>query len=127
MTQVSTGATLACSFGSAPAVLTVNPTRTVVATTLAANIMDYVPLVNIPPFGMCLAPANPVVIAATAAALGVQTPAPCIPNTAAPWVPGNPKVMIASLPALTQRCSLNCLWGGVIQILSPGQVKANHG
>ena len=37
MTQVSTGATLACSFGSAPAVLTVNPTRTVVATTLAAK------------------------------------------------------------------------------------------
>ena len=33
---------------------------------LAATIMDYIPIANIPPFGMCMSPANPTVIAATA-------------------------------------------------------------
>jgi hypothetical protein len=38
---------------------------------LAATIMDYAPIVNIPPFAMCQSLANPTVATATTAALGV--------------------------------------------------------
>jgi hypothetical protein len=83
--------------------------------------MDHIPIVNIPPFGMCSAPSNPTVAAATAAALGVLTPMPCVPVTAAPWVPGSPTLLIGNMPALNNSSQLMCTWGGVIQIVSPGE------
>jgi hypothetical protein len=86
-----------------------------------ANIMDNKPMVNILPFGMCSSPSNPTVIAATAAALGVLTPMPCVPVTPAPWVPGSPTVLIANMPALNNTSKLMCVWGGVIQIVAPGE------
>ncbi len=61
--------------------------RTLTSGMPVANIMDHIPLLNIPTFGLCQSPANPVVAAATAAALGVLTPMPCIPATASPWIP----------------------------------------
>lgn len=116
------GATLQCSFGLAPGSLVVLPVNRVTTSEVpAANINDHVPLVNIMPFAMCISPANPAVIAATAAAMGVLTPMPCIPNTPAPWVPGEPTVLIANLPALPNTSTLNCLWGGIIQFISPGE------
>ncbi len=39
----------------------------------AANVADFVPLTNIPSFGMCGAMANPAVAAATAAKSGAFT------------------------------------------------------
>lgn len=119
--QVATGAMLQCSFGVAPGVLSVLPVNRVMTGTPAANIMDNKPMVNIAPFGMCNSPSNPMVAAATAAALGVLTPMPCIPVTAAPWVPGSPTVLIGNMPALNNSCKLMCNWGGVVQILAPGQ------
>jgi hypothetical protein len=119
--QVAVGATLQCSFGVAPSVLTVLPANRVLTGGPAANIMDHVPLVNVLPFGMCNCPANPMVAAATAAALGVLTPMPCIPMTAAPWMPGSATVMLGGMPALQNSSKLMCQWGGVIQILVPGQ------
>jgi len=89
--------------------------------TPAATIMDYVPMLNIMPFGMCSSAANPTVASATAAAWGVLTPMPCIPATVAPWIMGNPQVLIGTFPALTSDSKLMCTWGGVIQILMPGQ------
>jgi MFS family permease len=62
-----------------------------------------------------------MVLAATAAALGVLTPMPCVPVTAAPWVPGSLKVMNGGMPAVDSNCKLLCTWGGVIQVLNPGQ------
>jgi hypothetical protein len=122
--QVVTGAMMQCSFGVAPSTLAVLPAnRTMGAGPPAANIMDNIPMVNIPPFGMCSSIANPQVAAATAAALGVLTPMPCIPATTAPWVPGAPTVMIANMPALDNNCKLMCMWGGVIQIVNPGQTS----
>lgn len=112
-----------CSFGVAPSTLVVLPANKVLTQTPAANIMDNKPMVNIPPFGMCSSPSNPTVAAATAAALGVLTPMPCVPATTAPWVPGAPTVMIANMPALDSNSKLMCMWGGVIQIVSPGQTK----
>jgi Domain of unknown function (DUF4280) len=120
--QVTTGALLQCSFGAAPSSLVVLPASRVMAGGVpAATIMDHIPLVNIPPFGMCSSIANPTVAAATTAALGVLTPMPCVPATPAPWLPGAVTVLTGGNPALDNTCKLMCLWAGVIQIVSPGQ------
>jgi hypothetical protein len=120
--QVSAGAMLMCSFGVAPAALSVLPTNRVMAGgPPAATIMDHIPIVNIPPFGMCTSLANPTVAAATTAAFGVLTPMPCMPVVPAPWVPGAPTVLIGSMPALDNNCKAMCAWAGVIQITVPGQ------
>ena len=119
--QVCMGAMLKCSFGVAPSTLAVLPVNRTLTQTPDANIMDHQPMVNIMPFGMCSAPANPAVIAATAAALGTPTPAPCIPATVTPWVPGAPTVHIANMPALDNTSKLMCMWGGVIEVVNPGQ------
>jgi hypothetical protein len=119
--KVCMGANLQCSFGAAPSSLVVLPVNKVLTGVPAANIMDNIPMTNIMPFGMCIAPANPEVIAETAAALGVLTPAPCIPNTVAPWVPGAPTALLANMPALDSNSKLMCIWGGVIQVVAPGQ------
>lgn len=110
-----------CSFGAAPSSLIVLPVNRVLTSTPDANIMDYAPMVNILPFGVCSSPANPTVAAATAAAMGVLTPMPCIPSTVAPWVPGAPTVLLANMPTLNSTSKCMCMWGGVIQITYAGQ------
>jgi hypothetical protein len=121
---VCMGATLTCSFGMAPGVLTVVPKgRPVLASgSPAATIADFAPMENVAAFGMCMSPANPQVIAATAAAQGVPTPMPCVPATSAPWAPGSPDTMINNVPAIDNTCTCQCLWGGVITISMPGQL-----
>jgi hypothetical protein len=120
--QVVTGAMMMCTFGAAPSTLAVLPVNKVmVGGPPAANIMDNKPMVNVPPFGVCMSMANPTVAAATAAALGVLTPMPCIPNTAAPWIVGAPTVLLANMPALNDSSMLMCNWGGMIKINVPGQ------
>lgn len=122
--QVVSGAMMTCSFGAAPSTLTVLPVnRTMVGGPPAANIMDFAPMVNILPFGMCSSLANPTVAAATAAALGVLTPMPCIPMTVAPWVVGAPTVLIGNMPALNDSSKCMCAWAGVISISMPGQFQ----
>jgi hypothetical protein len=115
------GAALQCSFGAAPSSLVVLPVNRVQTVTPDANIMDNKPLVNIMPFGMCSSLANPTVAAATSAALGVLTPMPCVPVIPAPWAPGAPTVLIANQPALNNTSKLMCAYGGVIQVVNPGQ------
>ncbi|SFM02176.1 protein of unknown function [Paenibacillus sp. 1_12] len=115
------GAMLQCSFGAAPGTLNVLPANLVMTSMPIANIMDNKPMLNIMPFGMCNSPSNPMVAAATAAAFGVLTPMPCIPVTAAPWVPGSPTVLVANMPALNNSSKCMCNWGGVIQVVNPGQ------
>ena len=123
--MVTLGANLTCSFGMAPSSLVVLPkNRTMAENKPAANIMDNLPMVNIPPFGMCTSMSNPAVAAATAAALGVLTPMPCTPVTAAPWAPGSPTVLVANMPALTNASMCTCAFGGVITITNPGQTSA---
>jgi hypothetical protein len=112
-----------CTFGMAPGTLNVLPVnRVMCGGPPAANIMDYVPMVNIMPFAMCMSIANPTVAAATAAALGVLTPMPCVPVTTAPWVPGAATALIGNFPALDNVSTCMCAWGGVISITFPGQV-----
>ena len=120
--QVCTGATLMCSFGMAPSTLmAISSATTATSSVVAANIMDFAPMENIMPFGMCMSPSNPQVAAATAAAMGVLTPMPCIPATVAPWVPGSATVTKGGMPALNNTSKCMCMWGGVIQIIVPGQ------
>ena len=87
----------------------------------AATIMDFVPLLNIPSFGLCTSIVNPEVAAATAAALGVLTPMPCLPVTMTPWIPGGPTVLLEGMPALVEGSMCLCDWLGVIEIDEPGQ------
>lgn len=120
--QVCMGASMMCSFGAAPSSLVVLPVnRTVTDQVPDANIMDHVPMVNIMPFGVCSSLANPTVAAATTAALGVLTPMPCIPNTPSPWVPGAVTVLLGNQPTLDNVSKLMCMWGGVIQFVTPGE------
>jgi len=120
--HVCNGATMTCSFGTVPAQLVVLPVDRVRSSSQpAATIMDHVPMMHVQPFGLCMSIANPAVAAATAAALGVLTPQPCMPMTPAPWVPGSPTVTLGNKPALSATCQLQCLWAGLIQIVSPGQ------
>lgn len=116
------GAMLQCSFGAAPGTLNVLPANKTLTSMPIANIMDNKPVVNITPFGMCNSMANPAVASATAAAMGALTPMPCMPVTAAPWVPGSPTVLVGNMPALNNSSKCMCNWGGVIQIVNPGQV-----
>jgi hypothetical protein len=120
------GAMMSCSFGMAPSSLVVIPkgSPTLATNMPAATIMDNVPIVNIPPFGMCQSMANPMVASATAAAQGVLTPMPCLPVITAPWAPGSPTVLIGGNPALNNSSQAMCNWAGVITISNAGQMKA---
>ena len=112
---VNMGSLLKCSQGIAPTPLVVLVPTVMGQGPQAANIMDCVPMSNIPTFGMCQSPANPMVIAATAAALGVLTPMPCIPVTT-PWTPGSPTILVRNFPALDASSKCMCAYGGEITI-----------
>ena len=122
--KVVNGAQLACAFGTSPSSFVVLPANQVLAENQpAATIMDYIPMTNIMPFGMCNTPSNPQVAAATSAALGVLTPQPCLPATASPWTPGAISVKIANLVALDSVSMCSCMWGGQITITDPGETS----
>jgi hypothetical protein len=114
--QSCNGALCQCSFGSAPAPLTVLPDKNVMSDQgmPAGTIMDFVPFLNVSPFGMCSSPNYPTMIFP-----GV--PGPCIPAPVAPWAPGSPDVTIQNIPALTAQDTTTCALNGVISFAFPGQ------
>lgn len=117
---VCMGASMMCSFGTVPSTLIVNSQQTALTGTPIATIMDNKPIANIPPFGMCNSVANP----ATKRPPPVFfTSAPCVPSITAPWAPGSPTVLVGGKPALNNTSKLICAWGGVIQIVNPGQTQ----
>ena len=113
---------MTCTFGAAPSVFNATPRPVLTSNLVAGVITDNIPIVNVPPFGMCTSLSNPTVAAATAAALGVLTPMPCLPVLPAPWAPGVANVLIGNIPALDNNCKLTCAWGGMIAITFAGQV-----
>lgn len=118
---VTVGAQLQCSFGMSPCSLVVTDAlRPKCGNMLVATIQDMVPGTNIPTFGMCQSISNPQVSSATAAAMGTLTPQPCVPAITAPWSPGSAMMKVKGVPALTNTCTCNCMWGGVITINNPG-------
>lgn len=117
-------ATMTCTFGAAPSVLTVLPTaKVLVEGRPLCAIADQAAMVNIPPFGMCSSLANPAVASATAAAQGVLTPQPCTPVPTAPWQPGVPLVLVGGKPAVAQGAQLVCSFGGAIAVGNPGATR----
>jgi hypothetical protein len=103
--HVVNGALLMCTMSPAPSSLVVLPVhREQIEDEFAANIMDHVPMVNIMPFGVC----------------GVLE-GPCVPATPMPWTPGSPSVMLDDQPALDDISVLECVIGGTITVLDPGQ------
>jgi hypothetical protein len=115
------GAQLKCDQGTAPASLTILPVKLTEALTKPiATVLDFVPTVNIAPFGMCRTQANPQVAAATAAAQGVLTPQPCLPVTTAPWSPGAKVATVREDKVLTDDSKCKCAWTGTIEITDPG-------
>ena len=121
---VCSGATLRCPFGSMTSKLNVTPKGVDDQGNPAATIMDFVPLVNIKPFGMCRSLANPQVASATAAASGALTPMPCIPVTS-PWQPGSTDISIANQIVLHKTSTCQCMWAGIIKIVDPGQFRVD--
>ena len=119
--QVCTGAMMTCTFGAAPSTFNATPRPVLTSNMPAGIITDNIPIMNVPPFGMCTSLSNPQVAAATAAALGVLTPMPCVPVLPAPWSPGAPTVEITFIKALDNTSKLNCAWGGSIAFTSAGQ------
>lgn len=124
---VCMGAIMQCTFGMTPSQLIVTvPLRPMIQGKPKANIMDFAPMANVLPFGMCSSLSNPMVASATSAALGVLTPMPCIPVPVAPWTPGGQQ-LICNFPALLDNCKLNCAYGGSISINFPGHTENTTG
>jgi hypothetical protein len=76
-----------------------------------ATVNDALPLVNIPPFGSCLALAHP--LAATGSA-------PCVPQTSGCWQLRAPSTRYLGQSALRGDATLTCAYGGVIRIVQGG-------
>ena len=112
------GTLMMCDFGVAPSALIVEPLGVFANDLPAANILDIIPIVNIPPFVLCESPMNPEVIALTSLALGVPTPAPCLPIVVDPWVAPS-TVLMDGMPVLTEGAFCECLWGGTIDLIGP--------
>lgn len=120
---VCSGATMQCTMGDQPAILTVLPSRTVfLCGQPMANISDHTSMLNLASFGKCRSLGFPPTAAATAAAHGKLTPKPCIHNTPMPWIPGKPDYLIQNQPALLKSCKCTCMWGGIISLIDDGQM-----
>lgn len=119
---VVAGAKIKCSFGDKETVLTAPVSHGHYLKDKAVlNIMDFKPMANIFPFGMCSSLANPTVAAATAANNGRLQKMPCIPNVVSPWIGGKINVLVESQPALLNNCKNVCIWCGQITIQKDGQ------
>lgn len=114
------GAQLRCTQGLSPSTLVVQPGAATADGKPVATVMGFLPMANIPPFGMCQSLANPQVAAATASAQGALTPQPCVPVITAPWSPGSGASSLQSTKLLTDDSTCNCQWAGQISISEPG-------
>ena len=119
--QVVNGASLQCTMGTQTSSLRLIPLSISGEAATVATTMDFRPMVNVMPFGMCQTPSTPQVASATAAAQGVLTPQPCVPVVTAPWAPGSATLFYMNLTALNDMSKCTCTWGGVISIADPGQ------
>jgi hypothetical protein len=83
---VTGGAMMMCTMGAAPATMNVLPVGMVNAgPQAAATTMDNKPMLNIPPFGMCMSMSNPQVAAAVASPAGIRPSVTPCPSTPAGW------------------------------------------
>jgi Domain of unknown function (DUF4280) len=119
---VVVGAILSCSSGSQLSRLKMPFSHGVfVKGKPQMNIMDFVPNVNIMPFGKCSNLKNPTVASATSANNGVLTPMPCTPVMTMPWIDGKADKMVGGHPALLNKSTNMCFHCGLIKIEDDGQ------
>lgn len=119
---VCPGSMVQCPFGVAPTPLVFLPTSMVFGPSgPMGTIIDFVPFLNIIPFGVCKSLANPMTAALTAAAFGVLTPGPCIPVPVGTWLPAKPTVITKLGPIINNSSKIICAYGGTIQINSSTQ------
>lgn len=114
---VSHNAILTCSMGLTPSALCVLPNRRVnTESKPKSTIMDHKAYLNVKPFGLCKSPVCPTFIKVSG------TPGPCLPALPGPWVPGKTNVLVGNQPALTKSSVLQCVYGGTIRIVYPGEL-----
>lgn len=119
---VVAGATISCSFGSQSSRLSSPMSHGVfVKGKPLMNIMDYIPNVNIMPFGTCGSMQNPVVAAATAANNGVLQRMPCMPMVTMPWLGGKTDKRVDNVPSLLSDSTNMCMFCGQIKVENDGQ------
>lgn len=111
------GAKLSCSFGTTPSSLNVIPNSMKVEGKCAATQTDYMPNMNIRPFGMCTCPANPAVVAAQ----GV--PQPCMPPSFTPWMSVSSSLKVDGRAVVTKNSKTSCIYGGQISIITASSVE----
>jgi hypothetical protein len=103
-TYVVRGAETVCDQGSKPSKLNIPHSHGVfLKNQPQLNIMDSKPKVNIMPYGNCN-----------------KLGGPCRPETR-PWVEGKSDVLIENQPALLNKCTTSCAFGGKIKITNDGQ------
>ncbi len=112
---VKAGAIIACNQGALPTPL--NVIRPFIKTqyTPCANVNDFVPMVNIVPFGICRSPMNP--------AFKPPIIPPCTPIITNPWSASNSSKKLSGCAILTSNATCKCQLGGTISILFAGQMQ----
>lgn len=124
---VCSGAQVNCAFGDGPKNVNVLPLGNKAGGSKEImSIINIIPYLNIPSFGMCKSLTNPLVASATAAAMGVLTPQSCIP-VITPFTPGAIKTTTFNIPMVQQSNTSLCIWGPTITISKPGQEDLNIG
>lgn len=116
------GATLRCSCGDEESKLKLPEEHGIdIYDKPQANVMDYIPMTNIMPFGKCKSMANPEVAAATSANRGRLKKMPCKPVVNTPWFDGKSDTLVDGHPALLNKSTNQCKWQGRIAIEDDGQ------
>lgn len=116
------GAKLKCNFGDKESHLQIPVEHGIyIGDKPQANIMDFKPVANIPPFGKCRSMANPTVAAATAANHGRLRKMPCMPVIKNPWIGGKTDTLVDHAQALLEKSTNMCMWCGRITIEEDGQ------
>ncbi len=119
----NTGSMCLCDKGIAPMSLILGQPTVLASGTPAFNKLNAAPLVSVPSFTMCTSTTNPEVQAATSAAMGVLTPMPCVPSILTPeWSGTSTVVNVAGQPAVTDKSTIKCAWGGTVKILTTANV-----
>ncbi len=108
-----------CLFGKISSPIIVLPKSMVFTSSMmpVADIMQFMPIVNIPTFGMCQSPANPAVV------MAAGMPVPCVPLIVSPWIPTKPNVLVKGIPILLKNSMTFCAYAGLITISNAGQFK----
>ncbi len=114
------GAKLKCSCGDQECSLQLMNHDSKIKGKEQANIMDFAPMMNVLPFGMCSSMLNPALIAAKAASNGAVQKVPCIPVIPAPWLGGKMNKLVKGAPALLKSSTLMCAYMGQIKIQDDG-------